>query len=900
MARVGRFLRGKWLLLFLALLGLSYLAQAVWRPTLVRTGVVPSGAERIGVTVSEQSALGASDPPALIDVTALRWRATAGATARAPVILLHGSPSVGAQEFAELAPLLAQAGHDVLAFDLPGSLSCSARPRDYSIAANARLVLAALDAWQIERTHVVGWSMGGGSALWMAHLAPQRTESITLMASIGMQETEGSGDYRFERFKYRLGQIVIGWIPQLVPHFGRLGTYHGRTSFLRNFLDTDLRPMRAIMEGIEVPTLILHGRRDFLTPAWGAREHHKVLPRSQLVMLDEGHFLPVAFGKPERLNVVAGHLCAFLSRAEQSGALPPEGAAELAGADDGLGRTLGQFHLSRDMPWWAVIAAITAASLVSEDLTVISVGLLIVDGSLDMGVGLLGCFLAIVIGDIGLWMTGRFIGRRVLEMPLLRRFVTEQTLERYARVYERHTGKAVMLSRCLPGTRMPAFLAAGILLRRPYTFFFWVGLAALVWTPFLLFMTALLGPVLLDIFRTVFHGPWALIAAIIVLYIVIRAIEYETTPQGRDRLKADLKLIVSPEFWPAWLFYLPFAPVFAWLGWRHGGLMTFSHANPGISHGGGLVGESKREILDGLRHARECVAPAHLVEPGPPPPVRATQALEAVRNEPALRGFPIILKPDCAERGAGLRVARSPDDVRAYFERVTGPALVQALAPGTHEAGLLWARVPTPGLPVDRWPGRVFSVTRKTFPVAVGDGRRTLERLIWDHPRLRMQAGTFLKRFEGQCDRVLDTGEVFPLAFAGNHCQGTMFTDGSDLLTPALEARLEEIAQGFTGLGGGRLDFGRFDIRYTSDEALHRGEGFTIVELNGTSSESTNMYDPTRSLWWSYRLLAAHWSRLFQIGAARRREGARRMGVSDFIRAWRGARRRLAGLALSD
>ncbi len=40
----------------------------------------------------------------------------------------------------------------------------------------------------------------------------------------------------------------------------------------------------------------------------------------------------------------------------------------------------------------------------------------------------------------------------------------------------------------------------------------------------------------------------------------------------------------------------------------------------------------------------------------------------------------------------------------------------------------------------------------------------------------------------------------------------------------------------------GGLDFGRFDLRYASDEDLKAGRGFKIIELNGTMSESTNLY----------------------------------------------------------
>ena len=90
-----------------------------------------------------------------------------------------------------------------------------------------------------------------------------------------------------------------------------------------------------------------------------------------------------------------------------------------------------------------------------------------------------------------------------------------------------------------------------------------------------------------------------------------------------------------------------------------------------------------------------------------------------------------------------------------------------------------------------------------------------------------------------------------------------------------LAATIEQIAQSCRDPEtGGRLDFARFDIRYASEADFARGERFTIVEFNGTSSESTSMYDPTKSLWWTYGLLFRHWARLFRLGYARRREGA--------------------------
>jgi hypothetical protein len=46
-----------------------------------------------------------------------------------------------------------------------------------------------------------------------------------------------------------------------------------------------------------------------------------------------------------------------------------------------------------------------------------------------------------------------------------------------------------------------------------------------------------------------------------------------------------------------------------------------------------------------------------------------------------------------------------------------------------------------------------------------------------------------------------------------------------------------------------------------------------VIELNGVTSESTNIYDPTWSLARAYRTLFRQWSLLFQIGHANRARG---------------------------
>lgn len=873
-----------WALAYAILLALSHLVIALWNPRPLAWRRAPDPAERLRVTIPAMDDHGPIAGRS-IELSALRWPAPAGAE-RPPVILLHGSPSGGARDFRALGPRLRDTGRTVYAVDRPGWGESDLSPPRCSFEANARSILALMDELKIPRAHAVGWSYSGAVAVHMASLAPERLASITLLAGMGIQEAEGSGDYTFEHIKYAIGWLGVVALPEALPHFGLLGERARRIAFIRDFWECDQRPIRGLMKSLTTPTLVLHGRRDFLVPAWAAEEHHDLIGPSQLVMLDSGHFFPLGppMAKAAEFEAGAAALSMFFAQADAPGAAIARSVADYRPDPDAAGPAkIGRIGITHQTHWSIVVLAIILFTLINEDLAVILVSLLIVRQHIDVGVGLLGCFCGIVIGDIGLWTLGRFVGRRVLHWPIINRWLNEESLERWGRVFDRHTGKAVLMSRCVPGLRAPTYLAAGILCRRPGPFFFWVGVAVFLWTPFLFILTAVVGRRVLEVFERVFHGPWAIIAALIVVVLVIRLVSYEATPLGRERLKADLKRLVSPEFWPPWIFYLPVAVYVLWLGLRHRSLTVWTCANPAIPMGGGVVGESKADILRLLDRAdKDRVVEWTLIPEGRPAD-RAERVKRLVREDPRFGGYPVILKPDHAQRGHGLKLARNDHDVEEYFKDMTRAALLQRYSPGPRELGVLWARVPAPGRPVGEWPGEIFSITAKQFPAIEGDGASTLEQLIWRHPRYRMQAKVFLKRHDARRDLVLRAGETMTLAVSGNHCQGTMFTDGARVRSPALAAAVERIARAVRDRAGREgFDFGRFDVRYARDEDLAAEQPvFTIVELNGTMSESTNIYDPAMPLAAKYRVLFAQWRRLFEIGAARRAAGSRAMSIAD-------------------
>ncbi|MBX3317870.1 MAG: alpha/beta fold hydrolase [Phycisphaeraceae bacterium] len=369
------------------------------------------------------------------------------------------------------------------------------------------------------------------------------------------------------------------------------------------------------------------------------------------------------------------------------------------------------------------------------------------------------------------------------------------------------------------------------------------------------------------------------------------------TWRGRAELLASIARARHHEFWPAWAFYMPLMPYLMWLGARRGGLLSATCVNPGIGKGGGLIGESKSEILSSMS---DDAALEHVLIPdGFPAQERARRAIACVEGDATLGGWPVILKPDSGQRGFSVRLARSQADVVRYFDLVHGPVIVQRYHAGPHECGVLWVR----GLAARSDPslvGGIYAVTRKDFAMIEGDGRRTLERLILDHPRYRCQSGVFLARFVDAKSWIPDLGQIVKLGEAGNHCQGTLFRDGADLITPEFERRIDRIAASFIGQNGHGFDFGRFDIRYTSDDALRRAEEFGIVELNGITSEATNLYDPSRGPLWAYGVLFGQWRELYRIGEERRRSGVRPLTASEAIAFARSHFRERTGSSIAD
>lgn len=502
---------------------------------------------------------------------------------------------------------------------------------------------------------------------------------------------------------------------------------------------------------------------------------------------------------------------------------------------------------------------IFVSTFVSEDLTAAATGLFVGQGRVGLVVGTLVCAAGIYVGDLGLWIAGRLLDRR---LALVERFRVRHP--EAARRWQHAPAPLVILaSRVVPGSRLPLYLAAGAGGTPFPVFAMWSFAAVALWTPPIVLVTAA-SSAAGGAQGTAGISTWVPGAAAALFGLACcRAVPWlfrrHAGPlrRGWVHIRVALSRTWRWEFWPMWLFYGPVAAWTLWLALRHGGYRVVTAANPGIPDGG-VVGESKYGIL--RRLPSRWTLPAVFIGEGA---VRERLRRLLAGMRAANLAWPVILKPDVGQRGAGVRLARNLNDARRYLALVGGPVIAQRYHAGPHEAGIFYYRLPG-------WrTGRILSVTDKHFPFVVGDGSSSLERLVLSHPRYRMQARTFLSRLNGRRHRVPAAGERVALALAGNHAQGTMFRDGAHLVTPALEARIDRIARAYAG-----FFVGRFDVRYASVDAFKAGRDLAIVELNGATAEPTDIYDPDHSLLTAYRGLFRQWSIVFAIGAANRARGA--------------------------
>jgi len=111
----------------------------------------------------------------------------------------------------------------------------------------------------------------------------------------------------------------------------------------------------------------------------------------------------------------------------------------------------------------ALALSIFFATFIYEDGATLLAATLSAGGSLDPRIGLLATFLGIWVGDMGLYGLGSSFGRRTAQSRWLQKYLRPESLAKAERWFLKHGSFALVMSRAIPGSRLPLYVAAGAL-----------------------------------------------------------------------------------------------------------------------------------------------------------------------------------------------------------------------------------------------------------------------------------------------------------------------------------------------------------------------------------------------------------------------------------------------------
>jgi len=331
------------------------------------------------------------------------------------------------------------------------------------------------------------------------------------------------------------------------------------------------------------------------------------------------------------------------------------------------------------------------------------------------------------------------------------------------------------------------------------------------------------------------------------------------------------------EFVPSWFFYAPVIVQSLLLGLRHGDVCLPLIANPSIKLSG-MVGESKTDILNLAGPvAKQWIEPfITLTKNEEDGVLQLEKALQVMDS--AQLSFPIVAKPDLGCRGVGVKLLKSKAQLYDYIQDfpLFARFLLQRKAPYQAEAGVFYVRYP------GKEQGDIISITLKYTPSVVGDGMHSLKELIERCPRAGQLTHLYFPRHTHQLDWIPEEGVEYPLTFAGSHSCGSIFRNGNQYITQALTRKLDEILKDVDD-----YYYGRLDIKFADIESFMAGENFSILEMNGASSEATHIWDRNTKLSEIFSTLLKQYRILFEIGALQKKRGFKSPTIRALLKAWR-------------
>ena len=242
-----------------------------------------------------------------------------GGSAATPIVFLHG---VGSDKTV-WQPQLAHFGQTrrAIAFDYPGYGESDQAPQGTTRDDYADAIISAMHELGVDRAHICGLSLGGVVAIAMHHADPDRCASLILAdtfaahpngLAIYERSLEGSRD---------LGAMAEARVDVLLAQPADPDVRREAVETMSSIEPAAYRTaaeavwladQRERAQDISVPTLVLVGEQDLVTPVDLSNELVDLIPNARMqVIAGAGHLTNLE--KPDEFNRFAG---AFIAEVE--------------------------------------------------------------------------------------------------------------------------------------------------------------------------------------------------------------------------------------------------------------------------------------------------------------------------------------------------------------------------------------------------------------------------------------------------------------------------------------------------------------------------------------------------------------------------------------------------------
>jgi pimeloyl-ACP methyl ester carboxylesterase len=205
-----------------------------------------------------------------------------------PILFLHGW-GISTEPYGEVLEQLAQQ-HSVIAPDLPSFARSSYSELIPDYDRYAKFILSFLEALDLTQVHLVGHSLGGGIAIALYNLAPDRVKSLVLVDTTGIP-SKSIPEMIPRRAIEMIAQISIQKLKLQLVDIPKVFTYNllFNTGNVINALLLSLyKDISHLLPNIKAPCMLLWSEKDITTPLNNAQKMAAMIPNSKLVTVEEG------------------------------------------------------------------------------------------------------------------------------------------------------------------------------------------------------------------------------------------------------------------------------------------------------------------------------------------------------------------------------------------------------------------------------------------------------------------------------------------------------------------------------------------------------------------------------------------------------------------------------------